>query len=190
MRSLVGNSVAVLTLLLTSACQQAPPQSALSQNTAEMTALVKLVDLEERQVLVEGENGSLHTIIAGPEVRNLAQVSPGDTVKVIYQRSVAVSMASGNQASSGTQMATAAIRAPEGAMPEAVVGEAVRMVVRVISFDADSNLVVFSAPDGFVHSVVVLEPEIQEFARGLEPGDEVEVIFTEALAAAVVAAAQ
>ena len=62
-----------------------------------------------------------------------------------------------------------------------------RIVVRIVSFDAESNLVVFSAPDGFVHSVVVEKPEIQEFALGrLTPGDEVEVTFTEAVAIAVI----
>lgn len=188
--------IAGASLVLMGACQQmgdtetAMPRPASVQKSVETTAVVQLVDMESRQVLLEEENGRLLTIVAGPEVRNLAQVEPGDIVMAVHEQSVAVQMAPRSQASSGTQTVVAAARAPEGDRPAAMVGDAVRMVVRIVSFDPQSNLVVFAEPDGFVHSVIVQEPQMQEFARGLNPGDEVEVTFTEAIAVAVVEPAQ
>ena len=184
--------IAVLGVAALGACQQtdsastAMPQEASATETIEATAIVKLVDLEERQVLIELENGRLQTILAGPDVRNLEQVEPGDTVRATYKRGVAVKMVGRGEESAPPEAVIAAGRAAEGERPAAMVGDAVRLVVRIVSYDADSNLVAFSAPDGFVHSVVIQEPEIREFARGLKAGDEVEVTFTEALAVAVV----
>ncbi len=184
--------IAVLSLALVGACQNMEggstdaPQSASSVSSVETNAVVQLVDLESRQVLLESESGRLMTIVAGPEVRNLAQIEPGDIVRAVHEQSVAVQMAESGQGAPDTQAVVAVGRAAEGERPAAFAGDAVRIVVRIVSFDPESKLVVFSAPDGFVHSVVVQKPEIQEFALGLTPGDEVEVTFTEAIAIAVI----
>ena len=188
--------VALAGLALLGACETsggsatAPTEASATIESIETTALVKLVDLEERQVLLEDRNGRLVTIIAGPEVRNLDQVEPGDTVEVAYVRSIAVQMVPPGQATADVQAVVADVRSPEGDRPAAIKGESVTMLVQIVSYDPDSKVVVFTAPDGFTHSVVVQRPEMQEFALGLSPGDEVEVTFTEALAAAVVETTQ
>ena len=97
-------------------------------------------------------------------------------------RGVAARMAVPAQAVEETEVAAAASRAAEGEKPGAAIGAVVRTVVTIVSFDIRSNLVTFAAPDGLVRSIIVKEPEMQEFARRLKPGDEVEVTFTEALA--------
>ncbi len=188
--------VAVAGLALLGACETsggsatAPTEASATIESIETTALVKLVDLEERQVLLEDRNGRLVTIIAGPEVRNLDQVEPGDTVEVAYVRSIAVHMVQPGEATADVQAVVADVRSPEGERPATIKGESVTMLVQIVSYDPDSKVVVFTAPDGFTHSVVVQRPEMQEFALGLSPGDEVEVTFTEALAAAVVETTQ
>jgi len=49
------------------------------------TAIVETVDQTARQVLLRGDEGSLHTVPLGPEVRNLAQLRSGDTVTVEFR---------------------------------------------------------------------------------------------------------
>ena len=139
-----------------------------------------------RKVGLKTEDGRMLTIVAGPEVRNLAQIDLGDKVKAVYIRGIAARMAAPGRAAAGTQMTAGMVRAAEGEKPGAMVGESVSTVVKIVSFDASSNLVTFAAPDGFVRSVIVRKPEMQEFAHGLTPGDEVEVTFTEALAIGIV----
>ena len=188
MRSLKG-SFAVLGLLLIAGCQQtetAAPQPASVVETIEAMATVQSLDLLTRQVGLKTEDGRMLTIVAGPEVRNLAQIDLGDKVKAVYIQGVAARLAAPGQAASGTEVTTAIVRAAEGDKPAVIVGESVRTVVTIVSFDAKSTLVTFAAPDGLVRSVVVRKPEMQEFARGLKPGDEVEVTFTEAIAVGIV----
>ncbi len=177
-------SFAVLALVLVAGCQQtaSAPQSAAFQETVEATAIVQKLNLTTRQVVLEAEDGRMLTIVAGPEVRNLAQIDLGDKVKAVYIRGIAARMAPPGRAAAGTEVTTGMVRAPEGEKPGAIVGESVSSVVKIVSFDAPSNLVTFSTSDGLVRSVVVQKPEMQEFARGLKPGDEVEVTFTEAFA--------
>lgn len=181
-------SFAVLGLVLIAGCQQTAraPQSASVEETVEATAVVQKLDLLTRKVVLEAEDGRMLTIVAGPEVRNLAQIDLGDKVKAVYIRGIAARMAAPGQAAEGTEVTTGIVRAGEGEKPAAIAGESVRTVVKIVSFEAPSNLVTFAAPDGFVRSVVVREPEMQEFARGLKPGDEVEVTFTEAFAIGIV----
>jgi Cu/Ag efflux protein CusF len=191
MRYLRG-SFAALGLLLIAGCQQAgstetaAPQPASVVETIEATAIVQTIDLETRQVLLKVEDGRMLTIVADPEVRNLEQVEPGDKVKAVYIQGVAAQMAAPGQAAEGTEVTTGVALAAEGAKPAAVVGNSVRGVVTIVSYYVPSNLVTFASPDGLVHSAVVRKPEMQEFARGLKPGDEVEVTFTEAVAVGIV----
>ena len=56
----------------------------------EAKAIVESVDMKTRVVLLRGDGGELDTIVAGPDVRNLGQVHPGDHVVVSLHRSVAL----------------------------------------------------------------------------------------------------
>ncbi len=98
-------SLAACAIVATLAACETPPEPASRELTLETTAVVQTIDMETRQVLLRTENGRMLTIIAGPEVRNLDQVEPGDRVKATYYESVAVQMATGQ--ASGTAAAAA-----------------------------------------------------------------------------------
>ncbi len=178
--------LAAAVLALAAGCQQtaSTPQPTMVKESIEATATVTSLNLSTRQVGLETEDGHKFTIIAGPEVRNLAQIDLGDKVKAVYIQGVAARLA--EPGASGTQMSAAAVRAPEGTKPAAMAGESVRTVVTIVSYDSKSKLVTFAGPDGLVRSVVVQKPEMQAFARGLKAGDEVEVTFTETFAIGIV----
>lgn len=180
--------IAGLTLGLLAACQsgtddQAAIKGAVVERSVEASAVVQSVDQETRLVVLERDDGTTVKIVAGSEVRNLAQVDPGDRVVVRYLRAIAAQMAQPGAAK--TEAATASARAPEGEKPAALAGAEIRTTVRIVSVDMATNQVVFTPPDGIVRSVVVREPEMQAFVGTLKPGDEVDVTFTEALAISV-----
>jgi hypothetical protein len=54
---------------------------------------VESVDTSTRQVLLRTPDGARTTVVAGPEVRNLPQLKPGDRVTITYQEAIAVQMA-------------------------------------------------------------------------------------------------
>ena len=85
----------------------------------EAKAMVKSVDVKTRVVLLRGDGGELDTIVAGPEVRNLARVHPGDYVVVSLHRSVALEI-SKSGSTPVTGVAETVARAPLGAEPRGV----------------------------------------------------------------------
>jgi hypothetical protein len=60
-------------------------QPATIAEAIEATAIVESVGQTQRSVLLRGPNGALLILEVGPEVRNLAQVNPGDRVVVHYR---------------------------------------------------------------------------------------------------------
>jgi hypothetical protein len=58
-------------------------------------------------------------------------------------------------------------------------------VVRVQSVDLANNAVDIVGLDGAQRRIKVVDPKAREFIRGLKPGDNVQLTFTEAVAVAV-----
>ena len=79
-------------------------------------AVVEKVDQNTREVRLRTMDGKELTVLAGPEVRNLAQVSAGDTVRLTYYESVAARMAEPGAGGPATTSVIAS-RAPEGSKP-------------------------------------------------------------------------
>ncbi|MHA1527766.1 MAG: hypothetical protein ACTSVG_02005 [Alphaproteobacteria bacterium] len=175
-------SLAACAIVATLAACATPPEPASRMRTLETSAVVESIDMETRHILLKTEDGRKITIVAGPEVRNFAQLEPGDRVKAAYYESVAVRMAADD--ASGTNSSAAVVRAPEGAKPAGAVGTSVSTIVTLISYDQDTSVVTFTTPDGLPHSLVV-KPEMRDFAKALKPGDRVEIVYTEALAIGV-----
>lgn len=178
---------AVVALVATSlfACAENAdaPVSAERESVVTRKAVVQSVDLEGRQVLLEGENGKMLSVTAGPEVRNLAQIEPGDVVRLDYYEAVSVKMADPSDASAPEGVVLTE-RAPEGAKPGAAAAATLRMVVEFISYDPASAVATFVAPDGIVETANV-RPEMRAFAAGLESGDLVDLTMTEAVAVSI-----
>jgi hypothetical protein len=166
-----------------------PPGAAVSRLTT-LTATVETVDMTAREVLLRGEGGRLVTVVAGPEVRNLAQVRPGDRVVMDYQEAIAVEIVRPGDARPPVGGVAGAGRAEPGQRPAGVVGEAVRVRVRIDAVDADAGVVTFTGPRGAARTVAVREPAMRDFVRGLRPGEEVDIAYAEALAVRVEPAAR
>lgn len=178
-------AAALFLVLSIAACSTAPapPQSAERESLITSRAVVESVNTQSRQVLLRGEEGRMLSIVAGPEVRNLEQLAVGDVVRIDYYESVSVSMAdpSDNSPPEGAVVST---RAPEGATPGAASAASVRMIVEFISYNPQTAVATFRGPDGSVRTAQV-NPALQDFAAGLQPGDRVDLTMTEAVAVSI-----
>lgn len=165
------------------AAEPQAPESAMRETLVTKTAVVEDVDLETRQLLLRTDGDMMLSLVAGPEVRNLAQLSPGDTVRFDYYEGVAVQMA--DPSDTGEVVGeTIAGRAPEGGIPGAAAATLVSMVVEFESYDPATNIATFTTPDGVLRSVSV-KPEMRDFAVSRQPGDRIEVTMAEAVAVTV-----
>lgn len=156
-----------------------------SQETLITTsATVDAVDQRSRVVtLTDNADGTRFQVVAGPEVRNLAQVAPGDQVSVDFYSATTVAMASPGD--SGADIgAVGAARTPEGALPGGLAVATRSLVVTLVSYDSGSGLAIFRTPDGFTRQTVV-PPEFRSFASGLQRGARVAVTMTDAVAVSV-----
>ncbi len=185
----LSSVVAIGLLALLAACQQPPPPPpppapAAVERTKQIVATVESVDMKTRQVMLRAADGSRATVVAGPEVRNLAQVRAGDTVTVTYQEAVAVQMAPPGSAPPNAAV-LAADRAAPGQLPGGAVGAVVVGRVTVVSAAPDGSSVTFTGRDGATHTAQVRDPKMQAFVRQLRPGNQVDVGFASEVAVSV-----
>lgn len=185
MRPLTRRAVAGAVLLGLSAgtaeAQRRGP--AVTSRTETATAVVESVDQARRTVLLRREDGSLLTMRVGPEVRNLAQVKPGDRVIVEHTEAIAARMA--QPGGPAVVAADADARRALGERPGAAVADAVRVRVMIDQVFGTGDQVSFTGPSGNKRTIVVRSPEMQEFVRRLRPGDEVDVTFLDVVAVRV-----
>jgi hypothetical protein len=162
----------------------AAAQPAVVGTTAERSAIVESVNAQERSVLLRGQDGTLATVVLGPEVRNFAQIRPGDRVVTTVTDSIAVSLARPD-GRGPVASAEAVARAPEGARPAIARADAQRMRVRIEGIDLGRNSVSYVDPAGARRDVLVQTPQMRRFMRTLRPGDEVDVVFMETISVRV-----
>lgn len=174
--------VAAAMMLLAAAPAMAQRQtSAESIEVIERTATVQTVDAETRQVLLrDDESGESFVIVAGPEVRNFAQIDPGDVVVATYTHGVSARIALAGESGSGA--GAAVVTAAEGQTPGAAAGVVETAIITLDGYDRTQHLARFRGEDGVTHILRVEDQAMRDFASGLRPGTRVEVTFSEAIA--------
>lgn len=156
------------------------PETAERELSVVATAAVVSVDQDTRQVLLRTESDELIRVVAGPEVRNLAQIEAGDQVRVEYYEAVAARLAEPGEPSETTGL-TATGRAAEGEKPGGYALATSDFVVEVVSYDPDTASAVVVMPDGAERAVSVA-PEMRAFAAARQPGDRVRLTLATAVA--------
>jgi hypothetical protein len=156
------------------------PRPVSRDTVATASATVEAVDMSSRTLRLRNDaTGEPFEVVAGPEVRNLAQVRPGDTVEVGVYESIAVAMA--DPADTGEPMiAVAGARAPEGERPGGLAIVNTSEVVELVSYDRQSFFAELRTADGTIRRVTV-PPQFRTFAEQRRPGDRILVGITDAV---------
>jgi len=164
----------------------APSGPVLSGNLGEGTttarATVRSVDMERRRVTLRTEDGKDVTIVAGPEVRNLAQVKKGDVLRVTYRESLTYEVNRPGTATSGVGRSTEVQRAAPGEKPGARVTDTTSVRATITNIDTAKGQVTLRGPEGGETVVTVRDPSKLDQVR---VGDVLDLTYTEALALAV-----
>ena len=175
-------------LSLSAAAQAAAPAAAPKGEavmaSATVTATVVKVDQKTREVTVKGEDGKEFSFVASEDVRNLAQVKPGDVVTATYAEALAYEVKKG-----GTVVGPATVvgggAAQPGARPAGGIARQTTATVIITAIDPKAPSVTFKGPQGNTRTITVQHPEK---LKGVNVGDTVELTFTEAFAVKVEAA--
>ena len=161
----------------------APVAGSIGEDTVTGTATVQRINLKTRHVTLKGADGKTVTIVAGPEVRNLAQVKKGDVVRITYHESMAYKVEKpGKGGSPGVSTSTDVSRAQLGEKPGGSVTSTVTVRVTITAIDKAGSHVTLRGPKGDLRVVKVRDPSKLD---AVHVGDVVDITYTEALAVAV-----
>lgn len=127
-------------------------------STLEVEAKVIEIDQEARTAVLQAPSGATMPIAVGPEVINFDQITVGDTVRAIVTEQLVIQMAAEDSAKDDGA-AAAAMLAPKGAMPGAIVAETIRMTATVTAIDAEARTATLKFEDGSTKTVSV-RPDI------------------------------
>ncbi|QJR13448.1 hypothetical protein [Usitatibacter palustris] len=157
----------------------APQDKGVMVGEAEkVTATVEAVDQTTRQVTLKGPSGNVVSFVAGPEVKNLAQVQKGDIVTIAFVQALALELKkTGAKVRERVETETKK-GAPLGSKPAGIVAREVKVVASVEAVDAKSQKVVLRGPE----HTVMLKVKNPEVLKDIKAGDFVEARYVEAVA--------
>ncbi|CAN7386918.1 hypothetical protein LJR219_002357 [Phenylobacterium sp. LjRoot219] len=180
-----GAIVATLAAIgLAAPCASLAKPATVVQNTQQASEKVTVVsiDLGTRHLVVRKENGETASLKVPPEVRNLANLKPGDTITATYTLSTEFALSPPNQPLPADTDTVIAARAKQGDLPAAVIANRVVVTGAVLAIDTQANtLKVVSPQGGQVHTFVVASPEGRRVMGQLKPGDKITAYITESL---------
>jgi hypothetical protein len=175
----------VATLAVGCASTGAPKRAEISEEVV-VQSTVKAVSAETREITLERPDGTKVVVIAGPQVRNFAQIDVGDKVKARYRVSLSAERLEKDETGPETAAEVTVGVAKPGSKPGASVEVGAEVTVTVQSVDKKQHIVVFTGPGGDeLHSVRAQRDEGRRFVSGLKVGDRVRLAYTEAVALSV-----
>jgi hypothetical protein len=157
------------------------PGSATVVGTSKVTATIVAIEPETRTVTLKDKKGKMVELQVGEEARNFDQLKVGDIVTTEYQEAMSISLSKTNGPRSATQRLIEK-RAEPGAKPGGTIGREITVMADVVAVDPKAKTVTLKGPHGNLVDVHVEDPEQM---KNVHKGDQVQVVYTEAVAITV-----
>lgn len=145
-------------------------------------ATVEAIDLDTREVTLRKEDQSIVTIIAGEEVRNLAQVEVGDRVITTYEVGLIMALSEPDTTIRERTDTLEMGRAEPGQKPAINIRETVKATGFVTAVDAENRMVTLKGAERTVTLPVAEDIDL----LSIKVGDQVNAIYRQTLAISVV----
>jgi hypothetical protein len=165
----------------TMAVASAPGKAMIAQTTKASAVIVGL-DATNRIVTLKTAKGRIFEVVAGDEVKNFDQLKVGQKVHAEYTEALSLELKKGGGKSASASEKAGVAAAQPGQKPAAAAGRQVTVLADVVAVDHKTHLVTLRGPQGNVHDIQVDDPEQ---LKNIKKGDQVEVVYTEAVAVMV-----
>jgi hypothetical protein len=187
----VGNLLLAATLAVAAHLALAQPQTSVDVTkgmghatvaaTSTVKATVVAIEPATRTVTLKEKSGRVFQVQVGEEARNFDQLKVGDFVTMEYRKAMSLSL----EKTSGPRSATERVieeRSAPGAKPGGTIGKEVTVIADVMAVNAKAKTVTLKGPQGNTVDVIVEDPEQM---KNIRKGDQVKVVYTEAIAISV-----
>ncbi|HWB30693.1 MAG TPA: hypothetical protein VG736_09340 [Vicinamibacterales bacterium] len=151
------------------------PVSKVDSVTA--TATIQAIDATTRRVTLRLDKGDEDTFVAGPEVTRFDELNVGDKIKMTYYESRVFQIRKPGE-TANVPGESSAITAATSKLPGGTVARQVKSTVTVVSIDPSVPSITVKTDDG---RTVTRKVEDKKHLAGVQPGDRIDVTYTEAL---------
>jgi hypothetical protein len=158
------------------------PGRAVMAREAKLSAQVVGIDKATRTVTLKGPKGNVVDIVAGDDVKNFDQIKLGDFVVARYMQALTLELAKTKAGIRQGGVTEDAARAQPGERPAGAVARQVTVLADVIDVSPKNKTITLKGPKG---NVVTLDVQNPDHFKVVKKGDQVEVVYTEALALSV-----
>jgi len=148
----------------------------------EVRAVVVGLDKAARSMDLKGPKGRVVTLVAGDEVKNYDQIRLGDQVVARFMQSITLELKKGGKGIMERTDTQDAVAAKPGERPGVAAARQIHVIANVVEVNKKAMTVTLKGPKGNYVDLHLQDPK--QLAR-IKKGDQVEAVFTEAVAITV-----
>lgn len=161
----------------------APGQAAVTE-AIQLQGKIKSIDKKSRTVVIVGAQGNEISMTLGEEARNFNQLRVGDLVTLTYVQALALELRKvENKVKSERVESEEAVRAKLGEKPAGAIKRSIRVIADVVAVNPKAKTVTLRGPKRTVELAIEDPAQFKE----IKVGDQVEALYTEAVALEVTA---
>ena len=146
------------------------------ENRVATTATIKAIDQATRSVTLRAENGDEDTFTAGPEVTRFSQLKVGDTIRAEYYESLVFQVRKPGAPAAATGAVAAGGRLKD--TPGGAIGTQQTIAVTVKAVDMNAPSITVQTADGRTMTRKIADKKNLE---GVNPGDRIDITYTQAV---------
>ena len=154
------------------------PGKVSAAEVVTISAVVTAIDAATRTVTLKGPQGNTFSVVAGPEVRNFAQIKVGDELVVRHVEALSLELRKGAAGLRERVESESAARAAPGAKPGVGTVQTVTVTANVIAINPRTQTITLRGPKQIV-DLRVRDPE--QF-KLIAVGDQVVARYLDATA--------
>ena len=162
------------------------PGMAVVAGKVTLTATVVAIDTATRTVTLKGSEGRIVDVAVPPEMKQFDQIKVGDHVSVEYARALSLTLKKKGDGIRESTSQTATAGAPAGAVAGGAAAHQVTILANVTAVNKKEGYITLRGPKGNSVDLAVPDPGQLKLVK---VGDQVEAVYTTAVAIAVEPAA-
>lgn len=162
---------------------EASPGSGPAVEITRVSGTLAALDTDTREVTLDLGEGKTMSFVAGPEVRNFAQLEVGDRVEIEHGRALVLELRKGSTETPWRIDDDRTVGAAPGEKPAGTTGKVIRALVEVVGVHPERGTITVQGPRNIVELRI---PDAARLAE-IDVGDRIEVTYAEAGAISVTA---